>query len=162
MRRTCVFLWFMLPAIAIAQAPPSFLWTDGFELCAAPEQYWPDRDADEYGDSRYSFIGCFQPPGFFPVVPGDCDDTNSSIHPDAPEQCNGLDDDCDGQIDEAFPGLGGSCATGQIGVCSIGTLQCQPGGLGLVCNANVLPSPEICNGLDDDCDGQIDEGNVCP
>src|SRR5206468_772541 len=73
------------------------------------------------------------------------------------ETCNGLDDDCDGAVDEGNPGGGAACATGQPGVCSAGTTSCTNGSL--VCNQNVQPSAEACNGLDDDCDGAVDEGN---
>ena len=54
------------------------------------------------------------------------------------------------------PRVGQSCTTGQLGVCAAGTLRCTDGRL--TCERNVAPSPEICNGLDDDCDGQTDEG----
>ena len=72
------------------------------------------------------------------------------------ESCNGLDDDCDGQTDEALGGA--SCAASNaLGTCS-GKQVCQ-GGAGLVCDA-ATPAAEICNGEDDDCDGQTDEGFV--
>jgi hypothetical protein len=73
------------------------------------------------------------------------------------ELCNGLDDDCDGSVDENNPGGGGACNTGQLGKCAAGTLNCQNGGL--VCTQNQQPSAEVCNGIDDDCDGLVDENN---
>jgi hypothetical protein len=77
----------------------------------------------------------------------------------AAERCNGLDDDCDALIDESFPGVGGACDNGQLGVCrQLGTLVCDAAGTGVVCTApTVTPGLEVCNGLDDDCDGQVDE-----
>jgi len=71
------------------------------------------------------------------------------------ETCNGLDDDCDGQVDEGNPGGGGSCSTGLQGICSAGTLQCLSGALS--CTQTYQSGTETCNGLDDDCDGQVDE-----
>lgn len=77
------------------------------------------------------------------------------------ERCNGLDDDCDGAVDEGIAGIGGPCTTGLPGICAQGTLQCQ-GGM-TRCAPLVLPftRSETCNGLDDDCDGLVDEG-ACP
>ncbi|MGD0596520.1 MAG: MopE-related protein [Sedimentisphaerales bacterium] len=73
------------------------------------------------------------------------------------EVCNGLDDDCDGQVDQGDPGGGAACSTGLPGVCAAGTTHCVGGAL--QCVQNVQPSSEVCNGLDDDCDGQVDEGD---
>ena len=72
-----------------------------------------------------------------------------------PEVCNGLDDDCDGQVDEGMGDMG-PCTTGLPGVCSQGHMVCADGAI--TCVQAVVPSAEVCNGLDDDCDGQIDEG----
>ncbi|RMH40293.1 MAG: hypothetical protein D6689_14195, partial [Deltaproteobacteria bacterium] len=75
------------------------------------------------------------------------------------ELCNGLDDDCDGAIDEDFPDLGTACDNGMTGVCRFtGTTVCAPGGAGTECDAPPgSPGTEVCNGLDDDCDGEVDE-----
>ncbi|HUQ07579.1 MAG TPA: vWA domain-containing protein [Kofleriaceae bacterium] len=75
------------------------------------------------------------------------------------EACNGLDDDCDNSTDEAFPGLGGACDNGQQGVCrQTGTLVCNANGTGTQCTApTVQPGIEVCNNMDDDCDGRTDE-----
>jgi hypothetical protein len=72
------------------------------------------------------------------------------------EECNGADDDCDGTIDNDNPGTGAACSTGMNGVCADGTSSCFDGAL--VCERAGAPSAERCNNLDDDCDGQVDEG----
>ncbi len=75
----------------------------------------------------------------------------------SPETCDGLDNDCDGTPDDGNPGGGGACSTGLNGVCSAGTLVCSGGAL--VCQQNVAASNEVCDGLDNDCDGTPDENN---
>ena len=78
------------------------------------------------------------------------------------ESCNGKDDDCDGRVDEDFTRLKQACSIGKGECLSAGKLVCSSDGSKLVCNASVKkPSTEICNKKDDDCDGQVDEGNVC-
>ena len=75
------------------------------------------------------------------------------------ELCNGADDDCDGSTDEGF-GIGEQCQGG--GVCGPGLLECA-GGLETRCStgpdgSDTRVEDEVCNGLDDDCDGGADEG----
>ncbi|MCU0660867.1 MAG: MopE-related protein [Myxococcota bacterium] len=79
------------------------------------------------------------------------------------EECNGLDDDCDSFTDEDFPDLGQPCDDGGIGICrGTGHYICSADGAGVECNITTPgQSPaaqETCNGLDDNCNGQIDEG----
>ena len=81
-----------------------------------------------------------------------CDD------PEEPsvEVCNGRDDDCDGQTDEGFEEKGHPCDGPDADLCAEGTYRCD--GEGLVCSDDSVDSVEICNGTDDDCDGDVDEG----
>lgn len=89
----------------------------------------------------------------------DCDDEEPTVNPGGTEVCDGLDNDCDGTPDEGNPGGGAVCDTGLFGVCIDGTETCTGGSL--QCIQNVPPSAEICDGLDNDCDNEIDEGALC-
>ena len=80
------------------------------------------------------------------------------------EICNGIDDDCNGLVDEipaltCYDGPASSLGAGGVprGICKKGGLACVGGVLATSCAGQVLPQPEVCNGLDDDCNGLVDE-----
>ena len=129
---------------------------------------YPDLDSDGFGDTSAGLISCWELTDHVPT-PGDCDDTDFAINPDADEACDFVDNDCDGIVDEfAVSGLsefwmdidGDGHGAGET------LLACRiPDGF--VDNNDDCddmdplrsPSqPEVCNGYDDDCDSEIDEG----
>ena len=92
-----------------------------------------DADGDGYGDPTTSIepCGAFQP-GYVPVS-GDCNDSDAAIHPDSAEMCDGIDQDCNGQVDEGF-GVGVPCEE-PLDTCHdvVGTTQCRADGGGTSC-----------------------------
>jgi hypothetical protein len=137
------------------------------------EVYYPDLDEDGYGSFASSETDCEIPEGFV-TDPSDCDDDNPGINPGAPEICDGFDTNCDGLIDNEASGSktwyldedgdgygtddsllttcdtpgadyvqdqGGDCDDDAEGTFSF---QVNPGAV------------EICDGIDNNCDGGID------
>ncbi len=106
---------------------------EDFDLDTVGDACDPDDDNDQVADEE------------------DCEPFNVGVHPGAPELCNGIDDNCDGEQDE---GMGEtSCGLGE---CEHTVDNCEDGELA-ICNPFEGSEPETCDGLDNDCDGDIDE-----
>ncbi len=133
----------------------------------ASAAYYADGDGDGYGTGS-PVIACAPPAGFPATSNGDCNDGNAAIHPGATEVCNGVDDNCNGQIDEGLATQtyyldadkdGYGTAVSQVSCAPSGsytatlTNDCNDG------NAAIHPgATEVCNSVDDNCNGQVDEG----
>jgi hypothetical protein len=135
------------------------------------ETWYPDTDGDGFGDDSLGDEACEAPGGWISEG-GDCDDTLDAVHPDAEELCNGEDDDCDGTADD---GLAESTwyadADGDgYGDTASSSTSCAPASGGVAASGDcddtqsaVNPAAaEVCNGLDDDCDGADDDGITIP
>jgi hypothetical protein len=133
--------------------------------------WYVDSDGDGHGESGGFLESCYQPAGYAESW-RDCDDGNASVNPDAPELCDGLDNDCDGTVDpddstdaptyftDADADGHGDPATGWT-TC---TPPADPVVVGDDCDdaaADVHPDAvESCNTVDDDCDGATDEAGA--
>lgn len=76
------------------------------------------------------------------------------------EVCDNLDNDCDGKVDNGLfrPCYSGRAGTQGKGVCKAGTQACIAGTWSKECQGEVLPTPETCDGVDNNCDGKVDNG----
>ena len=134
-----------------------------------PSTWYGDTDGDGYGTGTGT-EACDAPTGTS-SLDTDCDDGNGAVHPGASEACNDLDDDCDGLIDDDDSSLTGATSwyadadADGYGDAGTAITTCdQPSSTvadGTDCDdadADVNPgASEVCNELDDDCDGLVDD-----
>ena len=134
------------------------------------DTFYADVDGDGYGDETQPTTACEVPSGYA-AWSTDCDDGDAEVHPAAQEVCNGYDDDCDELVDSADGDAQGTAtwypdSDGDgYGVPGATVEQCdQPLGYAYTdddCDdgsASVHPgATEICNDIDDDCDGLVDD-----
>ncbi|MBM3428033.1 MAG: T9SS type B sorting domain-containing protein, partial [Bacteroidetes bacterium] len=128
--------------------------------------YYIDGDEDTYGDPNNMIDACTQPAGFV-TNNNDCNDAANWANPAGIEVCNGVDDNCDGVIDEGVQlTYYGDMDGDGYGNINDSILSCtQPDGYidnTMDCN-DVQPSvfigaTEVNDGLDNDCDDLVDEG----
>ncbi|HEU5179824.1 MAG TPA: MopE-related protein [Candidatus Polarisedimenticolia bacterium] len=134
--------WTSIPLTGapLPRAFHSAVWTGDWMLIWGGGTFWlAYQDGARFGAPDPDGDG-------FSVCEGDCDDTRPTVHPGAPELCDGLDNDCDGPIDESADADGDGFFSACGGDCNDSNPAVHPG------------VAELCNGVDDDCDGSTDEG----
>lgn len=131
--------------------------------------WYADTDGDNFGDPGTAQVACDQPSGYI-LNSTDCDDTRIAVHPGASEYCNGIDDNCDGVIDEDtavnVQTWYADTDSDLYGNRSVSDIDCdQPAGYvadNTDCDDTVATTnpgaTETCNNVDDNCNGTIDEG----
>ncbi|MEC7986605.1 MAG: putative metal-binding motif-containing protein, partial [Myxococcota bacterium] len=130
------------------------------------DEFFADSDNDGFGNPDISTFSCSTPDGF--VSNGsDCDDTESFSYPGATETCDGIDNDCNGEIDD---GLGATYyldedndgfgdETNPISACSLDDGLATITGDCDDTNPAINPvAAELCDEIDNNCNGDIDEG----
>jgi hypothetical protein len=142
------------------------------EGCAGLTTWYFDKDGDGYGnpDVRFSKQSAVKPFGYSGNNL-DCIDWDNTINPGAPELCDGLDNNCNGQVDEGCAGLrtwyfdkdGDGYGNPDVRY----TKQAAVKPFGYIDNNldcidwdnTINPgAPELCDGIDNNCNGQVDEG----
>jgi hypothetical protein len=133
--------------------------------------FFLDVDGDGFGQDERVVRACAAPSGYVKAG-GDCAPFDPTKFPAAPESCNGLDDNCNGLADALEPTFADvdspahpfPCLSSGQGQCQAGVFSCQPqadGGVQRTCQPLATPTREVCDGLDNDCDGLIDEAPDC-
>lgn len=133
-----------------------------------PTTFYRDADADGWGDAAVTLEDVVAPEGYV-AVSGDCDDNDPTTHPQAVEVCDGKDNDCDSAVDEDLAlyiwyrdvdgdGYGEEDFTQTCSSTPPLGYTAAPGDCEDVNPAIHPNADEICDGLDNDCDGEVDEG----
>jgi len=122
--------------------------------------YYQDIDTDTYGNAALPQDACIQPAGYVPDN-RDCDDNNAGINPGVKDtNCNNIDEDCDGIVDEDYVITIANC--GYSNCSSTGLLTCLDGVETNTCvPGSALPEgpagdPTCYDSIDNDCDGETD------
>ena len=143
---------------------------DGVVDEGVTQTFYVDSDGDGYGDDTTAIELC-ETPSSMVDVGNDCDDSDNYVHPDAIEQCDGVDNNCDLQIDDGLlsiyyldaDGDGHGDAAHSLEACTpLSGYVSQPTDCNDFDSATHPGASEICDGVDNDCDGQLDTAAECP
>jgi hypothetical protein len=136
------------------------------EDAADATTWYADNDGDGFGVPDRTEVACTQPSDHAAEA-GDCDDDDDSTHPGADETCDGVDEDCDGTVDEdavdmltVYPDAdadGFGDPDGPVQACDATAALVEDATDCDDSDAAVNPdADEVCDGADNDCDGDID------
>ena len=173
MARSIALTNLLLPALLFSLGGASSC-VEGEEDTGSPTDatvnylWFQDSDSDGYGDPSSSMESTTQPTGYVDNN-DDCDDSDPNVNPAATELCDGVDNNCDGEIDEYLVAIYYQDLDGDgWGDSNTYEESCEPIS-GYVeqdgdcddSNPDVYPgATEVCDALDNDCNGEIDDDAV--
>ena len=141
------------------------------DLDPTESRWYADADVDGYGSGE-ALIACTPASGFV-LADGDCAPEDAAVHPDAVEICDTRDNDCDGLVDEADDVVGGTVWYRDddgdgFGLVTVGVYACfqlagyepKPGDCDDAEPAAYPGATEVCDLVDNDCDGLIDDDDA--
>jgi hypothetical protein len=121
---------------------------------AVYKTWYQDADGDGYGNASVKICDDATPPAGYVQYGTDCNVADPAIHPDRTDaSCDGVDQNCNGINDEGYVDHQSTCGVG--GCASLGVAHCDNGVVTDSCVPGT-PGTETCNGIDDNCDGTVD------
>ena len=137
------------------------------DTAADAATWYADADGDTYGNAASTTLACSAPAGYVTDT-SDCDDSNAGVHPGATETCDSVDEDCDGTVDNGAVDMStwhtdadrdgyGDPATGTLSCTRVSGTVFNDDDCDDTASAVNPAATEYCDGIDNNCDGVIDE-----